>query len=283
MLSKLQFLFFPTEANNQKAKALHSSSLIIFLFLIVIFQSGLSLFTYLKPGVLGFATNIHPETLLEHTNMQREEYGLKPLVLNQQLIEAAREKATAMFTFNCWAHRCNGKNPWWFFQNAGYDYLYAGENLARDFGDSQSVVEAWMNSPTHRDNILNSKYEEIGFGVVDGILDDEETTLVVQLFGRRQQKAELAEGEATSVKELAPAIMTSIIEEPRPKPVLSSFALSKDFYLGLVSLLIIIMAVDAVLLYQRRTVRISGKSFIHLSFFIIILISILLSYPGQIL
>jgi hypothetical protein len=283
MLGKLQFLFLPYERNNQKAKVLHLPSLIVLLFLIVIFQSSLSLVSRLKPGVLGFASNISIERLLELTNEQRREHGLVSLELNPSLNEAARQKATAMFISDCWSHNCNGKTPWWFFKNVGYQYLYAGENLARDFGESDSVVEAWMESPTHKDNILGSHYREIGFAVVDGILNGEETTLVVQLFGSREGTPAIASGEQKTAAQIMQVEGVAEELKLKTKPVLSSFALTKTFSLGLIAFLLIIFALDAVLIYQRRIVRISGKSFIHLSFFIIILVSILLSYQGQIL
>jgi len=281
------YLFFPHEKNNQKPKTLHLSSLIFFLFLIIAFQSFLSLFNRIDPGVLGYASYIDSNRLLEITNQKRAEQGLAPLIINEKLQEAARQKASAMFSANCWSHNCSGRTPWWFFKNSGYNYLYAGENLARDFADSESIVSAWMNSPTHRDNILNGKYQEIGFSVVDGVLNGEETTLVVQLFGTPQKENSIAEGKSDN---LVSEVMAAQSAEKRPKatpfiikPVISSFMLTKTFAISLVILLIIVLAFDTFLVYQKGISRISGKSFIHLSFFIIILISILLYYQGQIL
>jgi len=139
MLKKLRHLFLPHHSNNQKAKVLHHSSLIIILFLAVGFQSVLTLITRVSPGVLGFASNITIEDLLEHTNQQRLERGIGPVKIDNKLSEAARQKASTMFNFGCWSHNCNNKTPWWFFENVGYNYLYAGENLARDFNDSAEV------------------------------------------------------------------------------------------------------------------------------------------------
>ena len=45
-------------------------------------------------------------------------------------------------------------------------------------------MTAWMNSPTHRDNVLRKDFTEVGFAVVDGTLGGEQTTLVVQMFGK---------------------------------------------------------------------------------------------------
>ena len=54
--------------------------------------------------------------------------------------------------------------------------------FARDFYDTESMLKAWMNSPTHRDNIINSKYQEIDIGVVNGVLNGVKTTLVVHIL-----------------------------------------------------------------------------------------------------
>ena len=292
MLSKLQTFLFPNEKNNQKAKAIHSSSLFTLIFLLVVFQSSLNLISRLRPGVLGFASNINVGNLLRLTNQRREEYGFKPLVLNELLSEAAQQKASAMFAFGCWSHNCDGRTPWWFFQNVDYDYTFAGENLARDFGESEEVVAAWMDSPTHRDNLLSQKYQDIGFAVVNGVLNGEETTLVVQLFGTQTSTQAIASGmqEISSkvegvVKEEEARPMQIMISEAgrQSKPIISEFMLTKTFSLILVGFLILIFALDSILIYQKRIVRVSGKSFIHLSFFIIILLGILLSYQGQIL
>jgi len=298
MLAKLHYLFLPQEKNNQKAKSLHLSSLLVFLFLVIVFQSTLTLIDRFKPGVLGFASNVAPQALLDLTNQERALNNLPPLKLNRLLSEAAQQKAATMFSYGCWSHNCNQKDPWWFFKNVGYDYSYAGENLARDFGESGNVVKAWMDSPTHRDNILNSHYDEIGFAVVNGVLNGEETTLVVQLFGSQDIAGQITSGtkdltmkteKTLGEKETALTGETLLVQtEPvgglRGKRFnLSSFSLTKTFSLILISLLALVLLIDSILIYRQRIVRISGKSFIHLSFFIIILLSVLLSYPGQIM
>ncbi len=299
MLSKLQFLFFPQERNNQKAQTLHLPSLMFLVFLTVIFQTLLNFVSYIQPGVLGYASNISIEKLIQLTNEQRTQSGLGDLVLNEKLSQAALQKASAMFTFDCWSHNCNDQTPWYFFKQVDYKYTYAGENLARDFADSDAVVDAWMESPTHRDNVLNSKYEEIGFAVVDGLLNGQETTLVVQLFGTSEsrspavasgqsQQAFQVEGasqqENQSIAAAGQHLEIILTEVHRPtRPLISKFMLTKTFGLILLSLLMVIFILDTVLIYHKRIVRVSGKSFIHLSFFIMILIAILLSNQGQIL
>ena len=78
-----------------------------------------------------------------------------------------------------------GLSPWYWFQRQGYQYQYAGENLAIGFLNSNEVTRAWMKSPDHRENILNPHYQEMGLAVVKGNFQGQETTLVVQFFGKQ--------------------------------------------------------------------------------------------------
>lgn len=129
-----------------------------------------------------FKTNadITIQELLEMHNEKRYEKGLIGLVYNSQLSESATQKAKAMLDSDCWSHYCpDGKSPWDFFKSAGYLYTYAGENLAEGFSTTKNVMNAWMNSPTHRDNILNGNYTEIGFGFAYGRYQGKSNNVVV--------------------------------------------------------------------------------------------------------
>jgi hypothetical protein len=77
----------------------------------------------------------------------------------------------------------SGITPWKWFDDVDYAYVYAGENLAIDFNTGEGVHEAWMNSPGHRQNILNPHYRDIGIAVVSGAFQDRTTTIVIQHFG----------------------------------------------------------------------------------------------------
>jgi hypothetical protein len=67
----------------------------------------------------------------------------------------------------------------------GYEYIVSGENLAMgNFKDDAALVEAWMNSPGHRANILNDKYLNIGVAVGRGTFEGKTVWLAVQEFGR---------------------------------------------------------------------------------------------------
>jgi hypothetical protein len=178
---------YKTRASLLKNKAFYFYSLIFLLFLGIV-----NLSKNFAPGVLGYASEITVRQLLENTNQAREKDGKKTLILSEKLSKAAEQKAKYMFEKNYWAHTSpDGVEPWYFILNQDYDYSYAGENLARNFYYSKEVVDAWLKSPTHKENLLSSNYDEVGFAVINGVLDGYETTLVVQMFGRPKDYSKL--------------------------------------------------------------------------------------------
>jgi Cysteine-rich secretory protein family len=119
-----------------------------------------------KHSVLGYATDISIQSLLDNTNTQRSTNGLGGLGLNAELDQAAQSKANDMAVRDYWSHNTpDGQTPWSFIASAGYSYQTAGENLAYGFDSSANTVTGWMNSSEHRANILNTTYEEVGFGI----------------------------------------------------------------------------------------------------------------------
>jgi hypothetical protein len=125
-----------------------------------------------------------PAVVIDLTNEERADNAAKPLHRNSTLDTAARMKAQHMANNEYFAHYApDGTTPWHWFDEAGYVYAHAGENLAIHFTDSSEVVEAWMDSPTHRKNIVDAKFTEIGVGTAKGKYEGYETVYVVQLFG----------------------------------------------------------------------------------------------------
>ncbi|HVZ67114.1 MAG TPA: CAP domain-containing protein [Patescibacteria group bacterium] len=185
MFGFLKHLFVPHSGNNHRAKILHNSSLFILILFVLSFTYLAKVINVSHPEVLGVSYSISDTELLTLVNQQRQQNGLGPLSMNSELSDAARRKAADMFAKNYWAHFApdGSTSPWGFIREAGYDYRYAGENLAKGFTDSGSVVSAWMASPTHRDNLLSPKYKDVGFAIVPGTLQGEDTVLVVQMFG----------------------------------------------------------------------------------------------------
>ncbi|MFI8696735.1 CAP domain-containing protein [Dietzia maris] len=116
-------------------------------------------------------TEIPPQAnaLERLTNEQREAHDLPALATNELLRQSACHKAADMVKHDYFAHVApDGTEPWHYFREAGYTYQHAGENLARNFTDDAAVVQAWMDSPTHRDNVLGD-FEEQGTCSVEGV------------------------------------------------------------------------------------------------------------------
>src|SRR5450830_1198614 len=152
-------LFIPQHTNNHRAKALHVDALLVYVLMFALFNLGIRAAHKVAPSVLGYATDINVQQLLAGTNAKRQEAGLGPLTFNSTLSVAAANKAADMFAKNYWAHNSpTGSTPWDFITGAGYHYTVAGENLAKNFSNSQGVVDAWMASPSHRANVLKAGY-----------------------------------------------------------------------------------------------------------------------------
>jgi len=281
----LKYLFTPQERNNYRAKILHPSFLVFFAFVFLLNQVLINFVALLRPGVLGYSSEITPERIVELTNGERIKSNLSTLETNSLLNEAARRKAGDMFAFDYWAHRSpSGRTPWSFLREVNYDYRVAGENLARDFSDPDSVVEAWMKSPTHRENIMNSKFKEIGVAVVEGTLGGIRTTLVVQFFGTPTKAA--AAGASREI--------TAIIPEPvlvgqeggtpgilsKESRVFSPLNITRGvggFLFGLIAGALII---DSYLIFKKRVYRSTGVTAAHTGFLAVMFLLLLLSQPG---
>ncbi len=177
---KPKSFFVPTKENHQKPYLLSKVAIIFYTFVLVFVNSF--------GGLIGLseveASSITPENIIALTNQERLGYGLNTLSTNAQLSAAALAKANDMFEKQYWDHfGPNGESPWQFIRAAGYNYVYAGENLAKGFRTAEGVHEAWMASPTHKANIVSGNYKDIGVAVVEGELLGKQTTLVVQMFG----------------------------------------------------------------------------------------------------
>ncbi len=174
--------FIPNKENSYKPYLLRKIALVLY--------TAILLFVNTFGGLLGIpqamASSISPANIIQLTNQQRTASGLNTLTSNAKLAAAAQAKANNMFELQYWDHYGpNGETPWMFISQAGYTYVYAGENLAKGFRTAEGVHEAWMASPTHRENIMSVNYKEIGVAVVEGTLLGKETILVVQMFGNQ--------------------------------------------------------------------------------------------------
>lgn len=301
-LAKFQFMhhFLPHPHHKKRAKLLSNHALFTYLTAVLFIYGFLNVVPKFLPGILGYAADIRVYELLTFTNQEREEASLPPLKTNRALTEAAKQKARDMFDKDYWAHVSpEGVEPWDFILDERYDYSYAGENLAKNFQTSKEVVTAWYASPSHRDNLLGENYDEVGFAVVDGVLDGYETTLVVQMFGKKRSSAYLASANPTSpLVEEEPAEVEMMVEVPEALPsenqvvaplegVQGAVDVSRvPRYLGLMigGFLITLLSLD--IWYSKRTgvLKLTGNTFAHLSFLVLAVLGMwFVLTPGKIL
>lgn len=314
---KLRHFFLPHPETHKKAHLLSSWALAVYVILFLLLYSGLKTVNVYKPGVLGIESAVNKQELIRLTNIERQKNGLLPVSEDTRLDAAAMEKAKNMFFENYWAHFSpSGKDPWGFINGAGYNFSYAGENLAKSFYESDEVVRAWMASRTHKENILNKHYQHIGIAVLEGTLNGEKTTLVVQEFGTPVDTAialnpSAGSGQVQSIQapsESGPSARTSAVPLAATSPdlvqlnpqvraqtlVASEKQIFQDSlsdpYLGvkvaglmLFFGLFILIVLDLYIIRRRAVYRITSRHLSHLAL-ISVAASVLLNLsPGQIL
>ncbi|OHB15862.1 MAG: hypothetical protein A2431_01215 [Candidatus Zambryskibacteria bacterium RIFOXYC1_FULL_39_10] len=155
--------------------------LIAVLLVLMIFVGTVPSF---RAPVMDSLSAIYASVLVNLTNKDRVAANVAELIINPVLEKAAQMKADDMAAKSYFAHNTpEGNTPWYWFEQAGYKYKYAGENLAVNFENSADVETAWMNSRGHFLNIVNPKYTEIGIATSTGVYKGRTATFVVQLFG----------------------------------------------------------------------------------------------------
>lgn len=269
-------------------------------------------------SVLGIAIDITVDQLCSLTNAQRSAHGVSPLSCSGLLGAAASLKAQDMFSKNYWAHFApDGTSPWDFFKRVGYSYEIAGENLAKDFPNSQTAVDGWMASPTHKLNILRPDYTEVGFAVANGSLQGSDTTLVVQFFGKpsggtaRANSGGSLGNRAVAAERPRPSPMPTFTITPTP-PVLigsvtdksqmitlgdsstttnsntwladlGSYFSSPSMNFMIVLFLGLTLIIDMYVAYRNDLLRLTGKNMAHLMVLAVAVVSYWLFASGTIL
>jgi len=172
----------------------------------------------------------HPQALsikgiLQWTNKYRQDYQLAHLILNDQLVEATKRKIEDMEQNNYFDHISpTGKEPSSFADDVNYRYLKFGENLALGvFANNQSLVEAWMNSPGHRENILQPKFKEIGIYAKIVNYNKTKVWFAVQMFARPASEcAEPNEALKIEIDQLIKRYDQMVVEARNMEAVINS-------------------------------------------------------------
>lgn len=155
----------------------------LLLLVLVVLAIGFLYFLTLDSHLENLAA-IVSSTIVDLTNKFRGENKVSPLTVNPLLEQAAKLKAEDMARRSYFSHLTpEGQDLTYFLNQVGYNYKYAGENLAVNFFDSTEVADAWIKSATHRDNLVKNKYTEVGVASATGIFQGRSSVFVVQYFG----------------------------------------------------------------------------------------------------
>jgi|SRR3989339_13727 len=166
---------------------------------------------FLLPKV-AWLSSITEENIIKLTNNERSENNLGFLSVNELLTSAAYAKADDIMTTGIFQHNFGDRKFSAWIKEAGYKYSYAGENLAIDFITGEGALKAWLDSPTHKQNIFNEKFTETGVAVVSGRFKSEDTILVVQMFGA---PLAIAATEGVAEKNISAPAATAYPDSPK--------------------------------------------------------------------
>ncbi len=263
----------PHKKNQYRPHLIRRYGLASVLVLIIIAQGMYNFGT--QGNILGSQNGVSVSELLDETNAARTKLGETPLVLDEKLSKAAALKAEDMIADQYWAHTSpDGAEPWKWLGDVEYNYAQAGENLAKGFSASDAVVNAWLNSAEHRDNVLKADYADVGFATVNGELMGEQTTLVVAMYGKASdgvvagsqanfqpavQSASIIERFGATLGSMSPVLLGSLVlmmvvamvafvahayRNKLPKPLRQSWYRHHGLYkaVGMTSLIVVVLA-----------------------------------------
>lgn len=184
MLTWLKQHFIPHEGNDHRPHILRTEGAQVMLFLLLASQAFFLIYSFIILPTSKQVAAVLVPVLITETNEERTHANLSVLQKNELLMRSAQLKANDMAAKGYFAHDSpDGRDPWFWFKQVGYDYRFAGENLAVNFVESRDITDAWMHSPTHRDNLLNGKYSEVGIATALGKYKGKDAIFVVQHFG----------------------------------------------------------------------------------------------------
>ncbi len=211
--------FIPHSGNDHKPHALRPKALRAYAYLLITAKVVSVIFLFAAfPNSAEFAAYTS-STIVSLTNASRTEAKVPTLRENPLLSLAAQRKAKDMLARDYFAHTTpDGKRFWTWIDGTGYNYSLAGENLAVDFTTPEAAHTALMASPTHRENIMNKRYKEIGVAVVTGTMDGQNTTVLVEMFGTQvAKKTTVAKVTTVKPKTITPVKKPVVTTKPTPQ------------------------------------------------------------------
>ncbi len=204
----------PTESNQYLPHSLAPATFVVYFVLTIALILSPAYVRQLQLATLENTLSFTGEEIVRLVNASRTALNLPALKINPTLVDVANNKGSDIFTRQYFAHVSpENKTPWDFLRSKNYVYTLAGENLAMDYPTASEAHTGFMNSPTHRANILNPLYTEVGVAVIQGTFNGQSSILVVEYFGR--PKVKVTQTAPTPAKTASPKTPAS----PAPKPV----------------------------------------------------------------
>lgn len=257
MRKKLKNTFIPHKGNGHTPHLLGKKALLVTIAFVGIVELSIYAGAVLLPRLSVQFAAVLPSAVTILTNELRAESLLPELAVSDDITRAAQAKADDMALKGYFAHVSpDGSQPWHWLDRAGYSYEYAGENLAVNFVDSEELVEAWRNSPTHNLNLIGPRYTETGVGTAKGMYKGKEAVFVVQMFASPKVVVQapavpatppVSRAEAEQAPESASVLGTAIAEasehEGATKAVASPKTYGRYIYLALAGLFALILLI----------------------------------------
>lgn len=221
--------FIPGDYNDNRPKILQPKQLTIIVILLLLLKVSLVgyVFTVYQNKAEMSATIANQVLIL--TNEARVASGAEKVSLDPHLTQAAQLKAEDMVINNYFSHTSlDGRKPWDFVSRSLYPYLLVGENLGMNFMTGGDVHSALMASPSHRRNLLNPKYTDIGIYVMSGSINGQETNILVQIFAYKKTEEIVAPVVKDVQEKEAPEINDNLVIDSPDSSILGLSGLSLE-------------------------------------------------------
>lgn len=178
--------FIPHQDNNYHPHILHTKRAIFYSAVFLATKVLMVAFVILLPmEVFGLPDILAEEQrqIIALTNQVRAAHQHLSLAVSSKLDLSAQYKSDDMASKEYFAHTYDNKSVADWLSKAGYNYETAGENLAVGYATADEVVAAWVNSPAHYANLVDSDFKDVGVGLTSGVYEGQPTVFIAQHFG----------------------------------------------------------------------------------------------------
>lgn len=286
-MSRFTSFFIASEENGYRPPVLSYRAFLAYALILILLRLVLGILPAQSAAVESAA-------LMNLINQERQRRNFGALLEHPNLLSAASTKAQDMIDRDYFAHvDPDGNYVWPAIIKAGYfPYKILGENLAIDFATAEGMVKAWIDSPTHRANLLHPEFIHQGLAALYGDYQGRYTNLTASLFGapptaaKSQTAAKKPRKRITRVVQSTSTTTTDAAPQASESPELTApeagavfpqaYFLARILFTGFGGLLLLILAIDAVIILRHEESVGRSRSSYHLvGVFLLILVSIL--------